>query len=325
MPAKEAYQVLRRAELEGKMMLAAEQNTDGGLRVLLYFPPDGKRGDVDYELNLTEEQLLQRHANYLKRDYNVLYVRKNPAGTYTGFWIVSERLGVALRRLNELGISAPSIRLKESPAVASAPVATTAAVVSTPMREWRDKTGRPLQASVSGVENGTVNFVRPDGRKIPYPLADLSETDQKYIAELQAKSAEGASGAGDDAEGFSKWMSRADFDSLMSDQQGNGLVPIYAESNFRNEMRAVFVRKPEPWGYYLGWTQPEQTLREQHASYKSQEFTLLTLSHDRRSDTYCAVWVGPRALENGKALLAKLGITQASIDGKITMSEVSKR
>jgi hypothetical protein len=326
MPAKEAFEVARRAKLDGRLLLAAENNSNAQIRLLLFFPPDGKGGDVIWETDVPEATLLERHAIWQKQDYNILFARKNPTGNYAAIWINSARLGVAVKRLNEVGISAAAIRIK-SGETANAPAAVAKAAVTTPLRQWRDKSGRLLQASVAGIDAGTVSFVRADGKKFPFPLADLSDQDQKYLTDLQSKSAQdsGAVPSAATPGGFTDWMSRSDFDTKLAEERGKGNFPIYVESNTRNEFRGIHDKRPGTVRFFQAWAEPEQSLREKHASYIAQGFSLLTLSFERRTDKYCGVWVSGIAPGDAKAMLGKFGMTQASIDEKITTTTVPKR
>jgi hypothetical protein len=324
MPAKDAFEVFRRSKLDGRLVLAAERNSNGEIRILPFFPPDGKGGDVIYDNDVPEETLLERHAIWQKQDYNILFARKNPSGNYTAIWINSARLGVAVKRLNEVGISAAVIRIKTSE---TTEVPRAKASVTVPLREWRDKAGRLLQASIAGINGGTVNFVRADGKKFPFPLADLSDQDQKYLTDLQGKSAQGSEAVSSAATpgSFSDWMSRSDFDTKLAEERGKGNFPIYVESNTRNEFRGIHEKRPGTVRFFQAWAEPEQSLREKHASYVAQGFSLLSLSFERRTDKYCAVWVSGLTPGDAKALLGKLGMTQPSIDQKITATTVPKR
>jgi hypothetical protein len=100
---------------------------------------------------------------------------------------------------------------------------------------------------------------------------------------------------------------------------------VYVESNTRNEYRGIFDKLPPGVRWFQGWAEPEQGLREKHASYAAQGFALLSLSHDRRADRYCAVWVGGMAPGDVKGQRGKFGLTTASIEGKITASTLPKR
>ena len=323
MPAKDAFEVFRRSKLDGRLLLAAEKNSNQEIRLLLFFPPDGKGGDVIYENDVSEETLLERHPIWLKQDYNVLFARKNPSGNYTALWIHSNRLGVAMKRLNEVGISAASIRVKP----AQAAEATTAkAAITAPLREWRDKTGRAIQASVAGIDGGSVNFVRADGRKFAYPLADLSEADQKRLAGLQNQAAKGSDTKSAAApEQLTDWMTRSDFETNLAEERGKGKYLVYVESSSRNEYRGLFDQLPPRVRWFQAWAEPEQGLREKHASYVAQGFALLTLSHERRTDRYCAVWVGGMEAGDVKGQRGKFGLTSPSIEEKITVSTLPKR
>lgn len=48
-------------------------------------------------------------------------------------------------------------------------------------RTWRNREGKPLLASVSGVEGSKVIFKKQDGSEVPYALEKLSDEDQKLI------------------------------------------------------------------------------------------------------------------------------------------------
>lgn len=324
MPAQDAFEMFRRSKLDAKLVLAAEKNSKGDIRLLQFFPPDGKGGDVVYENAIPEETLLERHAMWQKQDYNILYVRKNPLGNYTAIWIYSARFGVAVKRLEELGISTAVIRIK---ATETADASRAKVPVTAPLREWRDKAGRLMQASVAGIEGGTVNFVRADGKKFSYPLDDLSEADQKRLAELQDKSTKGSTAGSPVAEeeGLTNWMSRSDFETRVVEERGKGKFGVYAESNNRNEFRGIFDKLPPGVRWFQSWAEPEQSLREKHSSYVAQGFALLSLSHDRRADRYCGVWVSGMPPGDMKVQLGKFGITTPSIGEKIAVSTVAKR
>jgi hypothetical protein len=318
MPAKDAFEQFRLGKLGGKLLLAAERDSNGQIRLLHFSPPDGKGGDVIYENDMPEQALLERHAIWQKQDYNILFARKNPSGNYTAIWIYSARFGVAAKRLNEVGISTPVIHIK--------PSQTAKVTVAVPLRQWRDKTGRTLQASVAGIDGGTVNFVRSDGKKMPYPLADLSEADQKYLAELQSKSTQGSGSPADATdEGLSKWMSRTDFDTKLAEERGKGKYVVYVESSPRNEFRGIIDKRPETVRWFQAWAEPEQSLREKHASYIAQRFTLLSLSHERRTDRYSAIWVSGLEAGDVNGQRGKFGLTSPSIGEKIIVSTLPKR
>jgi hypothetical protein len=323
MPAKDAFEVFRRSKLDGRLLLAAERNSNQEIRLLLFFPPDGKGGDVIYENDVPEETLLERHPIWQKQDYNVLFARKNPSGNYTALWIHSNRLGVAVKRLNEVGISAASIRVKPGQTAETAAAKT---AITAPLREWRDKSGRAIQASVAGIDGGSVNFLRADGKKFTYPLADLSEADQKRLADLQNQAAKGSDAKSAAApEQLTDWMNRSDFETKLAEERGKGKYLVYVESSSRNEYRGLFDKLPPRVRWFQAWAEPEQGLREKHASYVAQGFALLTLSHDRRADRYCAVWVGGMEPGDVQGQRGKFGLTTATIGDKITPSTLPKR
>jgi hypothetical protein len=323
MPAKDAFEQFRLGKLGGKLLLAAERDSNGQIRLLHFFPPDGKGGDVIYENDVPKETLLERHAIWQKQDYNIFFVRKNPSGSYTALWIGSARFGVAMKRLNEVGISAATIRIEPSQTTEASPATPN---VTAPLQQWHDKSGRTLQASVAGIQGGNVNFVRSDGKKFSFPLADLSDADQKRLAELQGKPAQGTdTGKAEGKEGITDWVSRSDFETRVAQERGKGNYGIYVESNSRNELRGIFDKRPETVRWFQAWTEPEQSLREKHSSYVTQGFTLLSLSHDRRTDRYCAVWISGLPPGDVKGQMGKFGLTAPSIGEKITVSSLPKR
>jgi len=58
-------------------------------------------------------------------------------------------------------------------------------------RTWTNEEGKPLVASVMEIKDEKVVFKLKNGRKVPYPIAKLSEDDQKLIAEtLEAEEEE---------------------------------------------------------------------------------------------------------------------------------------
>ncbi len=50
-------------------------------------------------------------------------------------------------------------------------------------RIWTNSEGKPLVAAVTAIEGENVMFKLKNGKKIPYPIAKLSEADQKLIKE----------------------------------------------------------------------------------------------------------------------------------------------
>jgi hypothetical protein len=230
---------------------------------------------------------------------------------------------VALKRLKEVGISPPIIRIKFSQ---SSDSTVAAPAITAPLQAWHDKNGRALQASVAGIQGGSVNFVRSDGVKFTFPLADLSEADQKRLAELKSKPAQGSdTGKAEAKEGITEWVSRSEFETRMAEERGKGNYSVYVESNSRNELRGIFDKRPETVRWFQAWTEPEQGLREKHSSYVAQGFTLLSLSHDRRTDRYCAVWISGLPPGDVKGQMGKFGLTTPLIGEKITVSSLPKR
>jgi hypothetical protein len=222
-----------------------------------------------------------------------------------------------------VGISAAVIRIASGPAAEGTPGK---AAVTTTLRDWRDKSGRLLQASVQGIDGGTVHFVRRDGVKFTYPLADLGSEDQKYLAGLQNKSTPGADAAAPTAPGaFTDWMSRADYDTEIARQMGNGMYAVITESNSRKELRSLFEKRPGAVRWFQALNEPELGLREKHASYQAQGSTLISLTYDRRTGLYCATWVYGMPPGEVSAQRGKYGITAPAIDAKITVSTMPKR
>jgi hypothetical protein len=69
---------------------------------------------------------------------------------------------------------------------ATSPVET-AVTLPTPMRDWKDSTGRPLRASMVrfvNAERSTGEFKREDGQLFEVPLDRFSEEDKKFIQSL---------------------------------------------------------------------------------------------------------------------------------------------
>ncbi len=57
-------------------------------------------------------------------------------------------------------------------------------------RTWTNSEGKPLVAAVTAIEGENVMFKLKNGKKIPYPIAKLSEADQKLIKEASPDSDE---------------------------------------------------------------------------------------------------------------------------------------
>ncbi len=53
-------------------------------------------------------------------------------------------------------------------------------------QEWQNAAGKSIVAAIRGVSDGKVEFVMPDGRSLPYPLANLSAESQERIKALVA-------------------------------------------------------------------------------------------------------------------------------------------
>ncbi len=54
--------------------------------------------------------------------------------------------------------------------------------IVTESRSWTDKTGRfKIEAAFVGLENGSVELRRKDGRTVKVPLAKLSQADQDFV------------------------------------------------------------------------------------------------------------------------------------------------
>ena len=114
MPAKDAFEQFRLGKLGGKLLLAAEKDSNGQIRLMHFIPPDGKGGDVIYENDVPEETLLERHAIWQKQDYNILFARKNPSGNYTALWIYSPRFDVAMAIKDEAAFAAIVKQVKDA-------------------------------------------------------------------------------------------------------------------------------------------------------------------------------------------------------------------
>ncbi|MDA7881290.1 hypothetical protein N9A94_03210 [Akkermansiaceae bacterium] len=57
-------------------------------------------------------------------------------------------------------------------------------------RTWTNSEGKPLVASVIAIKGENVEFKLKTGRKIPYPIAKLSEDDQELIKKASSGSDE---------------------------------------------------------------------------------------------------------------------------------------
>ncbi len=196
-------------------------------------------------------------------------------------------------------------------------------LVTIPEREWKDSQGRSIRASVEGLEDGQVKFVRADGRQFAFPLVDLSDGDRALLEKLSASAppylAELPPG------GFSEWMSPADFELHHKAEKDKGRYAIFVEGNDNDELRGIFEMEPEGFKRYFNWFTPEAALKQLNAEYQKKEYTLLTLSYNRRSKTCNGLWVENKSLEAARAQLARHRISLASIGDGITFSRVSTR
>ena len=319
MDSKEANEAIRTGEVEGNLLIAVERNSAGQSRMIHFTPPDGKGGDITYESSLAESELLERHPLWQKQGYNILFVGKNPSGgTLSAIWIQTDVYGQAVVRLTELGITPATIVITSGATGAKA----AAAPVSVPLREWKDGKDRTIRASVEGVEEGQVKFVLADGRKVNYPLKDLGAAEQKVLTDLLAgPSAPVAPLA---PAGFTDWMSFEDFEKTYADERANGRYAVYVETNQRDDYRAIFETRPQNLGWFYGWGKSESGLRESDTAYRARGLALLSLSYNRRSERYCALWVRDNVLEAAKAQLSKHNITVGSIGDEIKISIVPK-
>ena len=158
--------------------------------------------------------------------------------------------------------------------------------VTAPQREWKDVQGRSISASVEGIEGGQVKFVRADGQRFVFPVKDLSESDQKLLADLYAAAPEETPPAE-----FTAWMSSTDFELKSDEKNKAGFYPLYVEANDKNEIRGLFEKRPKGLRFYYSCFAPEEALSKMDADVRAKEFTLVTLSFNRRTATYSAVWI----------------------------------
>lgn len=324
MSVADAGKRLTKAELDHEVILALEKNVAGQMRYLSFTPKDGKGGDSTYDSSLTQQELLEKHSIWERQGYNILFVQKIPTpGKYCAVWVESAIFGEAVKRSSELGITPAQIRLETKPDKKPAPAASV--VVTAPLRSWKDKSGREMEASLEGLEPGTAKFKMKDGRRFDYKLADLSAEDQSFLDELAKKAASASNTDADTPpEGFSKWMPTAKFETAYAEERGKGNYAIYIESGRNGELRAVFDKRPANFGWFMTWDQTEPAIREKNASYNARGMALLSLFYDRRSKKYTAVWVKESCLPEAKSQLASHGITPAEIAAKITPSTVRK-
>lgn len=54
-------------------------------------------------------------------------------------------------------------------------------------QEWINAEGKVITAAVKEVADGKIVFIMPDGREIPYPIANLSPESQDKVTELEEK------------------------------------------------------------------------------------------------------------------------------------------
>lgn len=318
MDAKAANTAFRTGELEGNLLIALERNASGQTRMLHFTPPDGKGGDVTYEAGLTESELLERHVLWEKQGYNLLFAHENPSGgTLAVIWIQTDVFGAAVKRLGELGITPASVTiLSGSPDLPNRPTGPIA--VSLPLQDWTNQQGQTIRASVEGLENGQVKFVLPDGRKVNYPLSSLAKAEQERLTAAQSAPADAP------PSGFSDWMSYEDYEKRYAEERAQGRYAIYVETNPRDEYRAIFETRPSNLGWYYGFGKTEESLREADVSYRARGLSILSLSYNRRSERYCAVWVRDAAMQAAREQLAKHQITAAAIGDDIKISILPK-
>lgn len=196
-------------------------------------------------------------------------------------------------------------------------------LVIVPQREWKDNQGRSILASVEGLENGQVKFVRADGRQFAFPSAELSDGDRVLLEKLAASAPPYL--AGSTPGEFSEWLAPADFELKHQVEGDKGLYAIFVEGNEKDQLRGIFEKRPEGMKRYYSWFAAEAALKELNAEYQKKNYTLLTLSYNRRSKTYNGLWVENKSLESARVQLVRHRISMAAIGDGITFSRVAVR
>lgn len=322
MPGAMAGDVLGRAELDGKVLLILERNSNGESRAVFDIP-DTRRFDVEYSSSISERQMLEKHALMEKGAFQILFLQKNPSGrSYCVIWIKKGGYAEAVAKLANLGVTPAKIELKAS----SSPTIT--GPVTSGHRRWTDKAGRVVEASLAEIDADKIILIKKGGGRFPFLIAKLSTEDQQFLKKLIAnhkKPKVEMSGNSEGSGEFTDWYSYSEWELKYDDERAKGRYAIYVESNNKRELRGIFDKRPRGLGWFNAWLDSEADVKRKNASYESKGLRILSVSFERRTDRYNAVWVSNRVLDKAREQLAASGITPADIGKKIQVSKVKKK
>ncbi len=325
LPSRKVGELLIQAELTGKVLLVVERDANGLIRAIVDPVKNNAAANVEYSTHISEEQLLKKHALRKKGGYELLFLQKNPTrGSYCAIWTKSGGYADSVAMLKNLGVTPAKIKIRAS----QAEITHSATAVTTENRRWLDKNGRIVMAALAEIDGDKAILVKKGGGRFPFLITDLSVEDQQFLKKLVADhkgSAKPVSAKDVRRGGFTDWLEFSQFELNFADEDGDGRYAIYIESNNKRELRAIYEKKPKRLGWSNGWLQSEDKLRSMNALYQSKGLILLSLSFERRTQRYNAIWVAKRNFDEAKAQLAKLKITTAEIGKKIRVSKVGKK
>ncbi|NOX99849.1 MAG: hypothetical protein GXP30_08990 [Verrucomicrobia bacterium] len=312
-------ELLKKATGAGKVIFIVERNSNGEVRAAFDFPE--KSGtQVCYVTAITESQLLAIHAQRKKNGYELLFLSENPGESdFCAVWIGKEGYKQAVGKLLSLGVTAAKIQIK--PAQKSGPL-------TTETRQWKNKSGRIVEAALDGIDGDKIILVKKGGGRFPFLIADLSTEDQNLLKQLSAALRKPASEkleAEPESGIFTEWLSFYDWNELLKAEKNKGRYPVYVENNKDRELRGVFEAMPDGMQFKIGWLDSEKNLLKMDGSYKAEGMTISSLSFDRRNELYYGIWVSKTALAQARTQLGAAGITPADIGRKIKVSKVSKK
>ncbi len=312
-------ELLQKATGQGKVIFIVERNSNGEVRAVFDFPE--KSGtQASYVTAITESQLLVTHAQRKKNGFELLFLSENPGESdFSAVWIEKEGYKQAVGKLLSLGVTPAKIQIK--PAQKFGPL-------TTKTRQWKNKSGRVIEAALDGIDGDKIILVKKGGGRFPFLIADLSMEDQNLLKQISAAprkpeseklEAEPESGT------FTEWLSFYDWNELLKAEKSKGRYPVYVENNKDRELRGAFDAMPDGMQFKIGWLDSEKNLLKMDGSYKAEGMTISSLSFDRRNELYYGIWVSKSALAQARTQLGAAGITPADIGRKIKVSKVGKR
>ncbi|MFK5924005.1 MAG: hypothetical protein QM496_17655 [Verrucomicrobiota bacterium] len=312
-------ELLKRATGAGKVIFIVERNSNGEVRAVFDFPE--KSGtQASYVTAITESQLLVTHVQRKKNGYELLFLSKNPGESdFSAVWIEKEGYKQAVGKLLGLGVIPAKIQIK--PAQKSGPL-------TTETRQWKNKSGRIVEAALDGIDGDKIILVKKGGGRFPFLIADLSMEDQQLLKQLSAaprKSESEKLELEQQSGAFTGWLSFYDWNELLKVEKSKGRYPVYVENNKDRELRGVFDAIPDGMQFKIGWLDSEKDLLKMDGSYKAEGMTISSLSFDRRNELYYGIWVSKIALGQVRTQLAAAGISPADIGRKVKISKVVKK